>query len=473
MATKWHFSAVISVGLVLAGCAPKEHLDFEEECSAAESTSGNTSSNGESSNNNARIPCTIQKQISQAKRGKGETSHIVVSVNKAVITNSDINERCKMIALFSNRSNDAGFVKSIQAQVEQRLIDEALYEQLAEKIKIDIRDDMLNDAFADYSARLSLTLPALKQKLVQNGILESFTKMVRSRVISSCVVTFALPKDLARVSEKKIEQEIKAAYKSDSKKQYSFSEIVFCPGRASQNVSPKVMAENTYAELKKMGTQMPPAQAFALLAQQLSQGASAADGGARGWVTDGQFDNEIRSELQKLKVGAFSKPLLLKNGNCKLIFLNDIKEPGRTPYSQSSMRIAVVSIPFKRDETKEQLVRVERRVATFMDCQSEKEMHDLAQDFQYQFKIVERSPAVVPEIISTAKINTCAGPVFTGESLDIYMLLSHKYEKSKISVEKKEMQEILEQQKRVNFAEKIFKNFKNKALIRYNSCNNK
>jgi peptidyl-prolyl cis-trans isomerase SurA len=229
------------------------------------------------------------------------------------------------------------------------------------------------------------------------------------------------------------------------------------------------MAESTYAELKKMEKKMPTAQAFFLLAQQLSQGASSADGGSRGWVADGQIDDEICADVKKLKVGEFSKPILTKNGNCKLIFLSDIKEPGMAPYSHSSLRVAIVSIPFNnKDVPQEKVAQIERRVATFMDCQTEKDMHDLAQDFQYAFNVVERSPTAVPDIIKSAKINTCVGPIFTGESLDMCMLLSYKSEKSNICAEKKDIQRMLEQQKKVNCAEKVFKSFKNKALIQYN-----
>lgn len=99
---------------------------------------------------------------------------VVIRVNDAVITNSDIDIRRKMMSEFMHRK-DPGFLKLIRPQVQQRLIDEALYEQIAQKFKIDLSKDMLKDNFERQAKRFGLpSAQDFEKQLRQLNLFETF-----------------------------------------------------------------------------------------------------------------------------------------------------------------------------------------------------------------------------------------------------------------------------------------------------------
>ncbi|MDR3285418.1 MAG: peptidylprolyl isomerase [Holosporales bacterium] len=401
----------------------------------------------------------------------GKTSKVIISVNKSIITNLDIDARCKMVAYLSRREQK-DFLQGIRPQVKQRLIDEAIYEQLAERFKMEISNEIIANYCKDYGKRFNITGEALAQKLKKEGLYETFIKMVRSRVIASYITMGALQKELIRINEKEIDFEIKQAQKSNEQKQYLLSEIVFCSGRGIQGTSAKSMAQKTYDELVKMKEKMSVLVAFQLIAQQLSQSASALNGGFLGWVSIDKIDEVTADTVKNMIIGSFSTPILMKNGNYRIICLNDVKEPGLVPYSESKIKLAVVSVPFNKSMSREEIAQIERRISAILDCKSEKELQGVAKDFGYKFEIQKANMQRIPEKIKETKIGTCAQPILLKNSLNIYMPLSKEQEKINFSIKREEVKESLEQSKKIAYAEKIFKDFKNRALIIRNSAEN-
>lgn len=274
----------------------------------------------------------------------------------------------------------------------------------------------------------------------------------------------AMPKDLLRVSETAIDQTLKEETENAQKVRYSVYELVFYKG--DRKHSPQEIAERTYEELKKIKQQVPLIRAFPVLAQQVSQGASSKQGGLLGWLTLDQMPPQMKIIIQSLRVGSFSKPVCMKNGMYKIFFLGDIQHPGKGKQSATRLKMKVISIPFQPDFPQDKINQINRRVGTLLSSKNLQEFENIAQDFHYPVRITEKTIGELPDVLHDIPLNQCAKPIFTGDTLEICWIIkkvetpSQSYRPSR-----QEIQQMLEQDKRTAYAEKFFKDFKNRALI--------
>jgi parvulin-like peptidyl-prolyl isomerase len=343
--------------------------------------------------------CTANKAIIAAK------------VGKEVITNVDIDSRCKMIALFAGKENDVQFMNNIRLQVIQKLIDESCYEQLAVQFKIDIGQDNVNDYLEDYAKSFGFERTVFIELTKKHGVYNSLVSMIRARLIMSYIVMSALQKELTRISEKQINKEIERIKTNEKKVQYSVLEIVF---NSKGKVEAKEAAEKAYSELIRQSEREPAIRVFQTLAQQLSQSSTSQDGGYIGWVVDGQLDEVSSQTIKSLDVGTFSKPIRIRSGEYRIFFLNDIKQPGFAPYSETQIELLFVSIPFNESKTKDEQRIIQSQLDALRTSNSEKEFCGIAVDFGLEPKRVTRTLDNVPKIIASAEIGKCVHPFFSG-----------------------------------------------------------
>lgn len=449
--------------MILAGCSAKQTTPEEGEASKEISLEPKLSFTSTApSSEPVETEASHPAKVSPIAQSKG-TAQIIVRVGKDVITNTDIIERCRMIALFSHRGDDPAFQKNIRPQVKEKLIEEALYEQLASQFKLDVEDETVKAYVEDYAARSGATRTAFEAELKRNGIYDSFIHLIRSQVIWSYVLMSAAQKDLLRISEKQIDEEIDKLKTNDRKRQYSVFEIVFY---AKDKVHAKEAAQKTHQELVKMSQKMPSLKAFQALAQQLSQGATASEGGYRGWVVEDELDAASKDALCHLPSGQFSSPVQVRPGEYRIFYLNNLKEPGFAPQSQAKVELCVVSIPLTLKTPPEQQAVIQRRVEALVDCSSKEELQGVAKDFGYSSKIVTKALAELPMDPDSLKINACTRPIFTGESLEVVMPLRRLTPpKSEEKIDREEVRQSLEYKRKMIQAKKVVKDFESRILI--------
>jgi len=104
------------------------------------------------------------------------------------------------------------------------------------------------------------------------------------------------------INEAKIKKEILKNSKKQSK-EYQLSEIIF-------DVTNKKEVENKYNEVVKSINEI----GFANSAATYSFSESAKIGGDIGWINENSLNNNIKKNINGLKVGAFTKPIILSNG---------------------------------------------------------------------------------------------------------------------------------------------------------------
>ncbi|MDR1907914.1 MAG: SurA N-terminal domain-containing protein, partial [Holosporales bacterium] len=325
-------------------------------------------------------PAVASASSNNARR-KAKGATIVAKVGKDVITNADVLARCMMIAVFSNQSTEpnSNFIRNIRSQVIQKLIDEAVYGQIAARSKLDIDDSDINNYVKNYSQQCGMLQSQFEEILKKQGILATFKKLAKAKIIASVFNSSACQSDLARVTEQQITKRIDEITANDSKTQYSISEIVFY---SKGNVAAEHSANKTFEEIQ---TQMnakaaPNSKIFQDFAQQLSQAPTAQNNGHRGWVVEDELDGASKEEIKKLKLGTCSRPVKVRNGEYRIYFLNDIKQPGHLPYSDTTVDLCVVTVPYNPSIPQNEQESIQRRVNALMICTSEQELKGTADE---------------------------------------------------------------------------------------------
>jgi hypothetical protein len=209
---------------------------------------------------------------------------------------------------------------------------------------------------------------------------------------------------------------------------------------------------------------MPTDVAFQKFASNLSQ--SGSSNGRKGWIAEGQFEPEANDVVKRLSIGKFSEPVKTKTGEYKIFYVGDIRKPGYVPCSETQVTLAVARVPVTVDLSPEERERMEKRVLSIAESKSKREFEEVCEDFGYKVNVVVRPLSAVPTEMASLPLNTCSSPVFTGDSFEVYMLLKRDLIKRDLVLNRDEVRERLKFEQMDRFADRTFKGFKSRTLIK-------
>ncbi|MBO0751875.1 MAG: SurA N-terminal domain-containing protein [Bradyrhizobiaceae bacterium] len=133
--------------------------------------------------------------------------HVVLKVNGEVITDYDVEQRTKFIALANHKTPS-------RKEVIEELIDDKLKAGVARRYKIDLTDKDVDAQYADMAKRMHLTADQLTQTLGQSGVDD---KTLKAKILADLSWQYIIRgrfKESLQVSEKSVNDEVA---KSDNK----------------------------------------------------------------------------------------------------------------------------------------------------------------------------------------------------------------------------------------------------------------
>jgi parvulin-like peptidyl-prolyl isomerase len=410
----------------------------------------------------------------QPKKVALPKAQIVAKVGKHVISNLDVLMRAIMVATFSGQPSepDSPFVANVYEQVLQKLIDERIYELLAESSSWGMDKRNISSSIQNYAERCGLKEEQFVALLKQKNLYDTFVQMIRAQIFSSILNMSSCQKDLVRITEKQVEEQIKKMQKRDQTTQYLILEIVFyAKSGTSSDAEVQRAAANTYAELERQAhgdsndvenPQSLLSTKFQDLATQLSQSPTAKNAGVRGWVSEDDLDKASMSAIAALKVGQYTRPLKVRSGEYSIYFLADIKRPGLLPDSETRVELAAVIIPYNPSMSQQEQLHIQQCYDKLVECKSESEFKAVALTFGYKTLPIVNTLNQLPQDFA---LNKCMPLVFTGEVLVARMPTKIVLNKSEFHTNKEEVKAELEHSARAVYAERIFKNFKSRTMV--------
>ena len=340
---------------------------------------------------------------------------IAVIVNDEVISRYDVNQRVRLILVTSGIPATEENVKRIEEQAIKALIDEKI--QIQEAIKLEVPDspDEIN---------LMLDNIARGNQTTAEGILESITSQgVNSETLLSQIKSELLWNKIVRgrfgsyinISDEEVNIIYDRTIQNINNSQYDISEIFIGFEDESEEKEAKELTERLTEQLKNE-------IAFEPVAQQFSQAPSSGQGGFIGWVSEGQLDPDIISNIKNLEIGSVSNPIKTVNGYYIIKLNGKSEEGGKNPMKN---QYDLISVSFSIEDK----VMAQDFSDNFMSC---KRLDSLLENYNQKEvnvigkRLLQELPKELHKELLEKNAGNTLSPRFSEENIDIILICDRK-----------------------------------------------
>tara|TARA_B100000900_G_scaffold104144_1_gene86375 strand:- start:1595 stop:2827 length:1233 start_codon:yes stop_codon:yes gene_type:complete len=340
---------------------------------------------------------------------------IAVIVNDEVISRYDVNQRVRLILVTSGIPATEENVKRIEEQAIKALIDEKI--QIQEAIKLEVPDspDEIN---------LMLDNIARGNQTTAEGILESITSQgVNSETLLSQIKSELLWNKIVRgrfgsyinISDEEVNIIYDRTIQNINNSQYDISEIFIGFEDESEEKEAKELTERLTEQLKNE-------IAFEPVAQQFSQAPSSGQGGFIGWVSEGQLDPDIISNIKNLEIGSVSNPIKTVNGYYIIKLNGKSEEGGKNPMKN---QYDLISVSFDIEDK----IMAKDFSDNFISC---KRLDGLLENYNQKEvnvigkRLLQELPKELHKELLEKNAGNALSPRFSDENIDIILICDRK-----------------------------------------------
>ena len=237
---------------------------------------------------------------------------IIHQIENEIITNVDIKNEFKYLLALNNNLKKLEKEKILAISNESAIREKIKTIEISKNFKeIKIDNEYLNLLLKNTYSRLNLqSLEELELYLKDYDL---NLKEVKKKITIDALWNELIIKKYSSkvvINEAAIKKELLKNSKIQSK-EYQLSEIIF-------EVENKEEIEKKYKEVVKSINEI----GFENSAATYSFSESAKIGGDIGWINENSLNNNIRKNISSLKVGEFTKPIILSNGILILKLIN-------------------------------------------------------------------------------------------------------------------------------------------------------
>ena len=231
-----------------------------------------------------------------------ESLHIAAVVNDDVISVFDLDERLSLVMASSQSINDPEVRRRLAPQVLRGLIDEKLKLQEAKRLSVTVSQEEIDAALDSMEKRNNLPKGGLNNFLRQIGLGKgALVSQIEAEISWARIVGFSFNSTI-RVSDEEINEKL-AEFKANAGKPELLVAEILLPVETPENEKEMQLLSNRLAQ------QIAAGNSFEALARSFSQSASAAAGGAIGWIKQGQLGSALDNALAKLNPGGVTPPI--------------------------------------------------------------------------------------------------------------------------------------------------------------------
>jgi peptidyl-prolyl cis-trans isomerase SurA len=255
----------------------------------------------------AVVPAWLALAGLAAPRAEAQTASIAAVVNGDVITNDDVDNRARFFALATGQPSTPDVVDRLKPQILQQLINERLEIQEVLRRGIVVNDKQVALALADIEKNNNMAPGVLQQKLRTLGVDPgTLISQIRTQIGWNQVLRQVVG-EMGRPTDADINRQLRLMTSNKGQPQYNVGEIFIPINSPNATGGAERFAETVIQQLR---TGAP----FPIIAAQFSQGETALQGGALGWVGADQLDPSVAQLVTQMPVGAISNPVPVAGG---------------------------------------------------------------------------------------------------------------------------------------------------------------
>jgi peptidyl-prolyl cis-trans isomerase SurA len=286
---------------------------------------------------------------------------IVAIVNDGAVTQSELDERmAQVMADLARNNTPAPAPEVLRRAVLERLIMDEIQWQRAQRIGIEVSDEMVNRQLAELAQANGLTLAQLPDALAQQGINYALFRENLRRDLARQILRRREVLNRVNITPRELEQFIERLKKlPDEQAEYNFSHILIAvPAEPTQEDFEKA-AQRAQEVYQRAAT-----DDFAQLAVEYSDSQTALEGGAMGWRRGPDLPTLLAETIVSLKPGEVSRPIRASNGY-HIVKLNEVRRTtGNAVQEQIHARHILLKPNALQDDAtvRQRLADIRRRV---------------------------------------------------------------------------------------------------------------
>jgi peptidyl-prolyl cis-trans isomerase SurA len=231
-------------------------------------------------------------------------------------------------------------LQRLRPQILQQLINERLEIQEVERRGIVISDKQVAAAIGDIERNNNMAPGQLRVKLNALGVsFDTLIAQVRTQLGWEQVLRQVVG-EMGRPSAADIDRQLALMKQAGAQPQFNVGEIFIPVNSPAAQAGAEKFAETVITELHGGAP-------FPIIAAQFSQGETALQGGALGWVGADQLDPAVAQLVTQMPIGAISDPVPVAGG-LVIVQLRGRQQAGQTDQGDSTTMLSVrqVYLPF-------------------------------------------------------------------------------------------------------------------------------
>tara|TARA_B100001057_G_scaffold121956_1_gene120798 strand:- start:487 stop:1719 length:1233 start_codon:yes stop_codon:yes gene_type:complete len=340
---------------------------------------------------------------------------ISVIVNDEVISRYDVNQRVRLILVTSGIPATEENIKRIEEQAIKVLIDEKI--QIQEAIKLEVPDspDEINLMLDNIARGNQTTAEGILESITSQGVnSETLLNQIKSELLWNKIVRGRFGSYI-NISDEEVNIIYDRTIQNINNSQYDISEIFIGFEDESEEKEAKELTE-------KLSEQLKNEIAFEPVAQQFSQAPSSGQGGFIGWVSEGQLDPNIISNIKNLEIGSVSSPIKTVNGYYIIKLNGKSEEGGKNPMKN---QYDLISVSFNIEDR----VMARDFSDNFISC---KRLDNLLENYNHKEvnvigeRLLQELPKELHKELLEKNAGNALSPRFSEENIDIILICDRK-----------------------------------------------
>ncbi|MEM6781444.1 MAG: peptidylprolyl isomerase [Pseudomonadota bacterium] len=228
---------------------------------------------------------------------------IAAVVNADAITESDVEDRLRLILASSGLPNTKEIRDKALPQVINSLIEEMLMLQEAKRNEIEVSKEELDAGFAEIAQQNNMPAEQFEEMMSRGSIPKKTLMQQIEAQLSWTKIVQSVLRPRVNVKDTDVDVRLERLKNNIGRTEYLVSEIFLPIDKAEDESDARKLANQLVQELN---AQKAP---FSGVARQFSKAAGAEKGGSLGWVQKGQLADELDDSLGNMSVGSISNPI--------------------------------------------------------------------------------------------------------------------------------------------------------------------
>ncbi|MBP6769158.1 MAG: peptidylprolyl isomerase [Reyranella sp.] len=228
-------------------------------------------------------------------------------VNDDAITDFDLSQRVLFAIKTSGLQDSPELRQRMAPQMLRQMIDERLQVSDSKKLGVKPTEAEIQNRYAEIERAAGLGRGQFRQYLQSVGVAPDIASQQIEAQIAWAKIIRRKVRSQVDVSDAEIDDAMNRMRSNVGKTETRVAEIFVPVDRADSVEEGKRSADRIMEQLRRGAP-------FAAVAQQFSQGASAAAGGDLGWVLPGALDPSLETALERVQPRTFSEPIRSASG---------------------------------------------------------------------------------------------------------------------------------------------------------------